>query len=132
MKKKILSFVPYACIAALIFAGVAVMRGLFSAESLQELFGILSDCLIVPGVLLGGIGAIGWIATSGVYDMLGYGVSHILSNFHIGKREHRWETYYDYKVRKTEKRAAPPWSVLITGGCCLAGGILSLIVYLIL
>lgn len=129
--KKKLSYIKYALLALVMAGIVAALRSLFSAESAKELFGILSDCLIVPGILLGGIGAIGWMGTSGVYDMFGYGVSHVLSNLHIGKKEHRWETYYDYKVRKSEKRAAPPWPILIVGGVCFVGGIMCLILYLV-
>ena len=95
-----------ALIAAAVVAAVcAYYREVFSQESLAELMGRISDCLVVAGVLLAGIGVLSWIKSKGAYDMMSYGIDSLIKPFTSRRKE--FEAFYDFKVRKAEERK--PW-----------------------
>lgn len=93
-------------------------RGLFNGtQSAAEVWGILSDGFLLPGVLMAGIGALSWISQEGLFDIFGYGWLTLVSHFDHTKER---ESYYDYKVRREEKRSGWLWQMLAVGLCCLA------------
>ncbi|MBQ8249901.1 MAG: DUF3899 domain-containing protein [Clostridia bacterium] len=64
---------------------------------MRDIFGILSDCFIIPGVVLTGFALLSYISCTGVFDMLTYSVYSLINTDEKGG-------YYDYKCRKKEKR----------------------------
>ena len=119
--------------AAVLFSVTAWLREIGNAANAAELFGVLSDCFLIPGVILGGIGLIACMSRTGVYDMLGYGASNFLSHFHIGRnRGEQPETYYEYKQRKTVSRGAGLPQMAIVGGACFACALVCLLIYFFL
>ena len=137
-KDNLIRIAVFAFLAVAIFVGVAGLRGLFSrpengeARPTEEVYTILSDALLVPGVIFAGCGALGWARTKGVYDGLGYG-------FRVGLRStfgrlvpgdaKKHISYYDYKQEKAENRG--PWnpSALIVGGVFLLLSLVFTILY---
>ena len=126
-KNKIMPYVTNGCVALALFALCAVTGGLFSAETTVERVGILCDCFTVPGVFLGGFGALSWIASTGAYDIMSYGVSYLVSMF-VRHRE-RAESFYDYKMEKAEKRKKWRAHTLIVGLVFFVAGLICLAVY---
>lgn len=105
-------------VAVLMFTTGAYTQGLPEAEGMREMIGILSNAFLFPAVLLGGIGALSWIASQGTFDMLRYGVSMAITGLLHPRR--KFETFYDYKMQKAEKQNG--WLVceFVVGLICLA------------
>lgn len=117
-------------IAIIIFT--AKNRQLFSAENFKEAAGILSDCFLVPGVLLAGAGALGWAATTGIYDMFGFGAGHFMRWFIPSMDKRKYDDFYEYKKAKNEEgRKWKPY-ILLEGAACLAIALIFFILYNIL
>ncbi len=111
---------------------MAWARGAFSAD-IQGAFGLLSDGFMVSGLILAGIGALGYAASKGAYDAFGYAFSRFsLHSLFTTRQTYRTpESFYEYKQQREEGRR--PWSpvMLITGLCALALSGLCLIGYAI-
>jgi len=99
-KKTIIQYVIYFILGLFIVAMGMKSQGFFEATMPLEKIRILSDCLLFPGALFGGIGALTWIAAKGTFDMLGYGFSYFFSGFVNPKKKR--ETFYEYKLRKED------------------------------
>lgn len=91
---------------------------LFESRSAADVIRVLSDGFAVSGVILAGTGALSWASSKGAYDMIYYGVGSMIRPF--TSRRHEYESFYDFKLRKTEQRK--PWlkECLITGILLLA------------
>ena len=90
-------FVFDAVTGTVLFILTAVRRGLLVAGEIQDVFGILSDCFVIPGIILLGCGLLSFAAGEGIFDMLAYS-AYFLVKPHCG------EDYYQYKCRRREKR----------------------------
>lgn len=91
-------------VLALAASGVLLwMMNFSSAESLAEKYRILSDAFSVPGVLLVCFFGLLWVSSYGFFDGLKYMFGRIGNMFVPGKIP-KHETYYDYKMRRREKR----------------------------
>ena len=129
MNKKILKqYLIYAGIAVVIFVICLFNWELFEADTTKARLRILSDSFLIPAVLLGGIGALSWIASYGTFDMLGYAFSSLKSLMLHPKQ--RQESFYEYKLRKEEKEG---WlmPMFLVGMGCLLLSIFCLVIYYI-
>ena len=125
--RRIFRYVISVGIAVAVFLAGAFSQGLFHETNRTDFFGTLSDCFLFPAVLLGGIGALSWIAQTGTFDMLGYGFSVIFGRMiHPGKIA---ESYYEYKGRKGEEQSGWLKHFLVVGLICFAASIVCLIFY---
>ena len=124
----ILQYVAGIIIAIAIFVAGAFSQGLFEETSLKEVYGCLSDCFLFPAVLIGGFGALSWIAGEGAFDMMAYSISFVFNSI-IHPRD-KQEKFFEYKLRKEEERK--PWLKhwLIIGLVCFALSVLFLLLYL--
>lgn len=121
------SYVAALVAAILMFALTAISVKLFEYDSAYELIGNLSDCFLIPGGLLAGVGALSWIGSQGFFDIFGFGVKTIADHFRPKHATH--EKLYDYQKRREEKRK--PWlkSSLYVGLGFIAISLLLIIVY---
>jgi len=89
-----------------------------------------SDALFIPGVLVAGVGGLMWIATTGFFDFLRYAAHSIYVRFAPNKDVRELETFYDFKLARSEAREKKPVSHagLIVG---LAAILLSLVLAMI-
>ena len=115
--------------AVVVLALYALSFELFSAENMEELFKDLSDCFVVTGILLSGVGAISWAGTEGAFDMLAYGCKTFLGLFSTSYSKKLPKSFYDYKQERMEKNR--PWlkQTLVVGLIVLAVGLMLLIPY---
>ena len=83
--------------------GILWLRNFSSAATLAEKYRILSDAFSIPGILLMCFFGLIWVSSDGFFDGLGYTFSRIGGMFVPGMRA-KHETYFDYKMRKRDKR----------------------------
>lgn len=132
MEEKQKTFKQYAgsAVTGLIIA-VAMMwgRGLFAeGNTTQEIMMILSDSFFVPGTVLLGMGLLMWVAGEGMFDMLGFGVKLIWDVAY----KHEWESYRDYKARKSEKPKMKVGFMTLVGlGFILLGAVFTGLYYMV-
>ena len=99
------------CAAALVSACItAWLRGVFQAGDMKQAACILSDSFLIPGVIMAGIGGLGFIASKGTFDAFTFMFSRF--SLHSLFPSHRFldrkETLYDYKCRK--EKTGRKWS----------------------
>lgn len=117
-------------VALIVFLIGIFSQGLFEKSSAKETVRVLSDSFLFPGVLLGGIGALSWIASEGTFDMLSYGFAFCFSKLiHPHKS---FMGFYEYKMEKSDKREG--WLVpeLIVGLLCIAVSAIFVVIYMML
>ena len=115
--------------AVVVLVLYALSFELFSAENMEELFKDLSDCFVVTGILLSGVGAISWAGTEGAFDMLAYGCKTFLGLFSKSYSKKLPKSFYDYKQERMKKNR--PWlkQTLVVGLIVLVVGLMLLIPY---
>lgn len=100
----------------------------------KDVVGALSNCFLVPGAVIGGIGGLSLIAKCGGYD----GITYAFKNFGLhniffsNPKQKRTQSFYDYKKEKDEKGRTWLPSFLYVGLGGVAVSVLLLIVYCIL
>ena len=97
------------------FSAVMIARyqGLDMAQTLSMNARFLSDGCFVVGLLMTGIGLMTWVATTGFFDMVSYGVKYGVRAFvglFGGNRKPEDKTFYDYKMEQDEKRGAAQYA----------------------
>ena len=106
-----------------LFLLTALREGLFFATGTRSFFGILSDCFVVPGGILLGIGLLSFTASEGFFDMLTYSAYSLI-------KPGEYEDFFEYKCRRSEKCIRYKGTVLI-GLCFFAIGAIFLAIYYI-
>ena len=113
-----------------IFAAVLIMdltRG-------NSVIRSLCDGFFVAGMLVMGISGLMFAGNEGVFDIFGFGISHLFTTRWPGLStmpdDHRKEKYVDYKARK-RKNPSKPLPVLLAGAIYMVLAVLMLAVYLI-
>lgn len=99
------------------------------AQDSREACRFLSDCFIIPGVLLAGVGAISWAGREGLFDMLAYGGKTFLGLFSRSVASGLPKSYYEYRQQKNSQGRRWLWRVLLVGGIFLAVGLLVFLFY---
>ncbi len=127
-KQRLVQYLIYVAIALIVFVICIVNWNLFEASTAKERLHILSDSFLMPGALLGGIGALGWIASHGTFDMLGYAFSS-LKSLMLHPRE-KQESFLEYKLRKEEKTGWPV-EMFVVGMICIFASVICLGIYLV-
>jgi hypothetical protein len=120
MKEKNTSKVLFKCgitaiIGAVLSLGVMWGRGLFAATTVNEVFAYISDGFFVIGFIFAGIGLSMAIAQTGTFDMLGYAFKSLIYLFTPRTIDRSQGGFYEYKMRKKEKRQAVPLYILWVG-----------------
>lgn len=75
----------------------------------------LSDAFFVPGVVVFLFGVLVWVSTTGFFDSIAYVVNIGFRALVPFMRRGEYEKYYDYKLRKEEKRVKGYGFILISG-----------------
>ncbi len=117
-------------------AAVAVMiaryQGLDAAQTISMNSRFLSDGCFVVGLVMTGVGLMTWVATTGFFDMITYGVKYgvrALVGLFGGNRKPNDKTFYDYKMEQDEKRGSAQYAILISGVVFIALSVLFLVMY---
>lgn len=75
----------------------------------------LSDGFCVAGVMFTSFGALMWISTTGVLDIIGYGFKSVLYLFTPMQKDKDEGGFYEYKLQKQAKRRGVPFEYLWLG-----------------
>ncbi len=81
----------------------------------------LSNAFLLSGAITGLGSLFAWIIQTGTFDVLNYGIYRFFESFRLDKMK-RWESAYDYKMDRAEKRKkakTPYWIYWIFGGVLL-------------
>ena len=115
---------------AIVFAVViALSRGIFFVEEIDMLITILSDAVLIPGIILLGIGLIIFASNQGLFLGVAYGFKMIGRTITTKKDEKLVdEEYHEYYARQNEKKIDCK-CFLIVGGTFVALSVLLVIVY---
>ena len=116
-------------IGLVIFFAVAAYRKVFTATEEQVILHGLCDAFFVPGILLVSFGLLAVTARGGVLDMFSYGVHSLLMLFTPFRKPENHERYYEYKLRKAERRKKPKPATVLVGLLFIALAVVCLVMY---
>ena len=114
MKKNLLKYGIPALIGAAITIAVAMGQGLGQVGAAMAMRA-LSDGCFVTTVLMGGMGALVWVSTTGFFDIFTYAGKSLLVLFSPMKQPEKLKKFYEYKADKDEKRKKADFTLLIVG-----------------
>ena len=125
------AYITYIAVGMIIFFIGAAIWQLFSQTEPLQIVKVLSDCFTLPGALFLGISALSWIASKGTFDIFGYSMSGLFS---LWKKEsyYKQESFYDYRVKKDEKRKPFNLPMFLVGAVFLLLGFVMMIAFLVM
>lgn len=129
-RKKRMIIAGVTVIAGVLIAwGAAAARGLKPGVGKMMALRYWSDGCFVTAVLFGGIGALTWISTTGVFDIFAYGFSSVVTLFTPFRKPKDQMTFLDYKTYRAEKRQPARIELLAVGLFFLMMSVLLLVAY---
>lgn len=99
LNKKI--FIIFSIIGLVLFFIAFFVKKPYNAENTEKVFQYLSDCAIIPGVVLILIYSLTWVASEGMFDGLSYAGRFLASMFVPNTR--LYDKNGDYRSYKEEK-----------------------------
>lgn len=103
------------------------IKGIFTVQSITEIFKILCDCFFAVGFTLAGFGLLVYTSNEGVFDGLVFGVSSFINMFRKGY-EKKYKDLYEYKESRASKKYSFGYLV-ICGLSLLAVSMIFLLLY---
>lgn len=103
--------------------------GGFAQPDTRTMYIVLSDAFFVPGIMLVGFGILMFVSYEGFFDSLSYSVRQVFTTvFFFFRKDERYPQYYDYKMKRAQRRKKPGHAVWITGvGFLLLAGVFTLL-----
>lgn len=129
--KKLRAYLVNLTVAAAMCFISASAWGIFGATEAMSIVKILSDSFVLPGVLLIGVSLIGWVSSKGTFDIFGYTLRGFIGIFNRDTY-YKHESFYDYRVRKDEKRKSLNLPRLLVGVVFFLIGIALTVVYVMI
>ena len=133
LKQERNAYIVWSVIALIMVALCVTLREPYSKETAKDIVGEISNCFFIPGALLSGFGTLSYLSAKGAYDSFGY----IFTNFALHSLIYRdqpkkYESLYDYKVKRDEKGRKWFKHMLVVGLVSLVVSVLVFVVYVIL
>lgn len=113
MKKQLIRYSVTVGIGAAMVALFLYLQEFNNAATSEIRLRMLADAFTIPGVILMLLAGLIWVASDGFFDGLTYSVRWLASLIPFTKIKD--EKYYDYKVRKSKKRAQGYSFIFYTG-----------------
>lgn len=104
-------------------------QGITLAETTQEIMQTASDGFFVVGLLYVGLGLLFVAAHAGTLDIITYGFRSVIWLFTPFAKSRDEGGFYEYKMKKKEKRKAIPFFLIWVGLAFIALSVLFLILY---
>ena len=111
---------------------VARWQGLNTANPIPVNARWLSDGCFVVGLMMTGVGLMTWVATTGFFDIMSYGVQYgvrALVGLFGGSRKPNNQNFYEYRTEREAKRGKPVYAILLSGIAFIALSLLFLMIY---
>jgi len=109
--------------------GILAIRDFFGLTDRAQIFAALCDACFVPGIMLVCVGALLFVASDGLFDMMSFGIHKAVRRT---RRKYRQDsaptTFYDYRTMKHEGRKGGFGFLLITGGVFMAAAVVFLLI----
>lgn len=128
MGRKLLSYGIALGIGLAIALSVAAGRGAFYLDDQLLMWQYLSDGCFVASVVLLSAGLLAFVASDGLFDMLGFGIKKLFSLFQRDDRKLSG-TFFEYKCMKQARRSGGYGFLIIIGALFLAAAAFFLIQY---
>lgn len=109
--------------------GCMFLLGLPGQTERKEVWRVLSDSFVIPGVLMGGVGAMSWANREGAFDMLSYGIKLFFGVTFRSYGRKLPKDYGSYCEQQREKRQTWLKEAFVVGDVILLVGILLMIPY---
>ena len=106
-------------VMVVITIGVIISRGYSFDSPAFERYRILADAFTIPAMLSILVGTLIWVSTTGFFDFVSYSITVGFRTHLPFSRQEKAERYYDYKVRKNQKRFSGYGFLLISGAIYL-------------
>lgn len=106
---------------------IAWSRGIFTRTAPVHVFRILSDSFLVVGILASCIALLIFVSNEGTFDSIAYGLQTFWGFFRKDMSR-RYDTFYDYREAKQEKKV-PFLFLLACGGFFLLMAVLMYAAY---
>lgn len=105
MKLNKKSLIIFSIIGLILFFIGFFVKKPYNAENAEKVFQYLSDCAIIPGVVLILIYSLTWVASEGMFDGISYAGRFLASMFVPNSRIYdKTGDYRSYKEQKMESR----------------------------
>lgn len=114
MKKLLVRYSIAIAIAGALTIAFLALQGFDEANSTEMRLRLLADAFTIPGVIFMLVAGLVWVASDGFFDGLTYGLRWCARTL-IPFTRIPDEKYYDYKMRKKEKRARGYSFIFFTG-----------------
>ena len=126
-------FVTKYSIAVILGATLSIialsLNGFFDTDVAIIQYKLLADALSAPGIIMILLPVLFWISGEGIFDGITYALAS-LGNMLTFRGMKKQEKFYDYKMRKAEKRVSGYWFILFIGlGFMLLSGIFIVLFY---
>lgn len=94
-----------------------------------RMWGRLSDATFIVGSFMAGFGLLMVIATTGFFDIIGYGLKSFWTIFTPFSREKHMPAFFDYKTQKAEHRGKTRWELFLVGVLMLVVSCIALLLF---
>ena len=129
MSRKLLRYGIALMIGLVIALPVAAGRGAFAKDDPLLMWQYLSDGCFAAAVALLSAGVLAFVASDGLFDMLGFGVKKVLSL--LSRDDSKLSgTFFEYKLMKQSKRSGGYGFLIIVGALFLAAASAFLMLYI--
>ena len=92
-----------------------IARGAFNNPEQKMLMQYFTDSFFAVGVITAMIGLLIFVSNGGVFDMLIYGVYRFITLFKKDHMKVKYQTFYDYRVAKAERKKSSFLFLVIVG-----------------
>ena len=124
------TFVKYLITLAFGFAlslYVMFMWDLFDKTNPADIFHILHNSFLFPGVMLAGLGLLVFVSNEGVFDIVIFGTRQFIG-FFKKKKDERYADFYEYKEARAQKKLKFG-SILVVGALYILASAVMLVLY---
>lgn len=116
---KFKSYLIHGGIALVAIILLLISRGFFIAEDAQGRLLAAADSFSAVALLFVCFGALIWISSTGVFDMLGYAIKKGAHMLIPGMVKMDATDFYEYKVEKQDKKRNTAYSAILVVGLIL-------------
>ncbi len=109
---------------------VMIWYGVFQAESLKDLFRLISDGFFIVAALMLCYGGLVWTYNGGVMDGLGYSIKTLISRVSPGYEDNK-VSFAEYREQR-EKKTRSPKATIVAGLILMVPACISFAVYYLL